>query len=89
MKANPSLVGQDGDPLGSSHRREGAKHAGQPSGRHDGHALSHDLAPGTWGAVDGHDRHHQLGVDEDLGGSVGLEPHGAQGGSEGGVPASL
>jgi hypothetical protein len=39
--------------------------------------------------MDGHDRHHHLGVDEDLGGPVGLEPHGAQGGSEGVAPAQV
>jgi hypothetical protein len=41
-----------------------------------------DLAPGDLGAVDGHERHHHLGVGQDPGGSVGLEGHRAQGGGE-------
>jgi hypothetical protein len=32
--------------------------------------------------VDGHDRHHHLGVGQDLGGLVGLELYSAQGGGE-------
>jgi hypothetical protein len=33
--------------------------------------------------VDGHDRHHDLGVGQDLGGSVGLERHRPQDGGQG------
>ena len=41
------------------------------------------LAPGDLGAMDGHDRHHHhVGVDQDLGGLVGLERHRAQGRGE-------
>jgi hypothetical protein len=76
-------VGQGGDPFGPQDHREGAKHAGEPPGRHDGYALGDDLAPGDLGAVDGHDRHHDLGVGEDLGGSVGLKGHRPQDGGEG------
>jgi hypothetical protein len=43
------LVGHGGDPFGPQHRREGAKHAGEPTGRHDGHALGDHLAPGDLG----------------------------------------
>jgi hypothetical protein len=39
VEANPGPVGQVGDPLGRQHGREGAKHAWQPPGRHDGHAV--------------------------------------------------
>jgi hypothetical protein len=73
VEANPGPVGQVGDPFGPQHPREGAKHAWQTPGRHDGHALGDHLAPGDLGTVDGHDRHHDLGVGQDLGGSVGLE----------------
>jgi hypothetical protein len=41
------------------------------------------LPQGDLGAVDGHDRHHDLGVGQDLGGSVGLEGHRPQDGGEG------
>jgi hypothetical protein len=75
-KADSSLVGHGGDPFGPQHPREGAKHAWQPPGRHNGHALGDHLAPGNLGAVDGHDRHNDLGVGQDLGGSVGLKLHG-------------
>jgi len=48
-EADPSLVGHGGDPFGPQHRREGAKYAGEPPGRHDGHALGDHLAPGDLG----------------------------------------
>ena len=60
-EADSSLVGQGGDPFGPQHPREGAKHAWQTPGRHDGHALGDHLAPGDLGPVDSHDRHHHLG----------------------------
>ena len=83
-EAGPSLVGHGGDPFGSQHPREGAKHAGEPPGRHDGHALGDDLAPGDLGAVDGHDRHHRHArVGQDPGGLVGFEVHRLQGGGQG------
>jgi hypothetical protein len=84
-EAVSGLVGQGGDPFGPQDRREGAKQAGEPTGRHDGHAVGDHLAPGDLGAVDGHDRHHHLGVGQDLGGSVGLEGHRPQDGGEGGA----
>jgi hypothetical protein len=90
MEADSGLVGHGGDPLGPQHRRELTQHAWQPPGRHDRHPVHHDLAPGDLGAMDSHDRHHRHArVGQDLGGLVGLEPHGAQGGSEGVAPASL
>jgi hypothetical protein len=68
---------------GPQHRRELAQHAWQTPSRHHRHAVHDDLAPRDLDTVDGHDRHHHLGVGEDLGGPVGLEPRGAQGRSEG------
>jgi hypothetical protein len=58
VEADPGLVGQVGDPLGTQHRRELAQHAWQALGRHHGHAMCDHLAPGDLGAVNGHDRHH-------------------------------
>jgi len=84
MKANPGLIGQVDDSLGPEYRRELAKHAWQTLGRHDRHPVDDDLAPGDLGAVDGYDRRHgHPRVGQDLGGLVGLEPHGTKGGGEG------
>ena len=83
MEAHPGLVGQGGDSLGPQHRRELAKHARQTPGRHDRYTVHEDLAPGDLGAVDGHDRHHDLGVGQDLGGSIGLERHRTERGPRG------
>jgi hypothetical protein len=84
VEADPGLVGQDGDPLGSQYRRKLAERAWQAPGRHDRHTLDDHLAPGDLGAMDGHDRDHDhVGVGQDLGGPVSLEGHRAQGGSEG------
>jgi hypothetical protein len=58
VEADPGLVGQDGDPLGSQHRRELAEHAWQAPGRHHRHTLDDNLAPGHLGTMDGHNRHH-------------------------------
>jgi hypothetical protein len=74
VEANPGPGGQAGDPFGPEHRREGAEHAWQAPGGHDRHPVDDDLAPRDLGAVDGHDRHHHLGVGQDLGGSVGSNP---------------
>src|SRR5215218_11019039 len=71
VEADAGLVGQAGDPLGSQHRRQGAKHAWQAPGRHHWHPVHGHLAPGDLGAVDGHDRDHDhVGVGQDLGGLV-------------------
>jgi hypothetical protein len=68
VEADPGLAGQDGDPLGSQHCRELAKHAWQAPGRHHRHTLHDDLAPGHLGAMDGHDRDHRYArVGQDLG----------------------
>jgi hypothetical protein len=48
MEADPGMVGQDGDPLGSQHRWELAKHAWQAPGRYYRHTLDDHLAQGTW-----------------------------------------
>ena len=84
MKADTGLVGQDDDPFGAQHRRELTKHVWQALGWHDRHPIDDDLSPWDLGAVDGHDRQHDHArVGQDLGGPVGLEPHGTQGGGEG------
>ena len=75
-EADSGLTCNRGDPLGSQHRRELAKHTWQPPGRHHRYALHDDPAPGDPGAVDGYDRHHHHAwVGQDLGGPVGLERH--------------
>lgn len=48
MEADPSLVGQPGDSLGSEHRREGEKQAWQAPGGHDRNAVGTTLPKGTW-----------------------------------------
>jgi hypothetical protein len=48
VEADPGQVGQPGDPLGTHHRRKGAKHARQTPGRHHRHTVDDDLARGTW-----------------------------------------
>ena len=58
MEADPGLVGQFSDPLRPQQRRESAKHAWQPPGRHHRDTAHDDLAPGDLGTVDGRDRHH-------------------------------
>jgi len=84
VEADPGLVGQDGDPLGSQHRRELAQHAWQLPGRHNRHTPDDHLAPGDLGAMDSHDRHHHhVGVSHNQGGLIRLERHRAQGGGEG------
>ena len=83
VEANPGLGGQVDDPFGPQHCRESAKHAWQAPGRQDRHAVDDGLTPGDLGAVDGHNRHHHLGVGQDPGGLVGLELYGAQGGVSG------
>jgi hypothetical protein len=86
VEANPRLIGKGCHLLGPHHRREGANQAWQALRRHDRDAVHHDLASGDLGAVDGHDWHHgHARVGQDLGGLVGLEPHRAQGGGEGGA----
>jgi hypothetical protein len=77
VEADPGLIGQADDSLGPKYRREGAKHAWQAAGRHDRHPVHDHLAPGDLSAVDSHHRHHHLWVGQNLGGLVGLEPHGA------------
>jgi hypothetical protein len=47
VEADPGLVSQTGDLLGSQYRRKGPKHAWQASGRHDRHPVDDDLAQGT------------------------------------------
>jgi hypothetical protein len=84
VEADPGLVGQPGDPLGSQHRREAAQQAWQAPGRQDRHPVGDHLAPGNLGAMDGHDRHHRHArVGQDLGGLVGLERHRLQCGGGG------
>ena len=83
VEADPGLVGQGGDPLGPQHRREGTKHVWQPLGRHHRHALGDHLAPRNLGAVDSHDRHHHVGIGQDLCGLVTLERHDLQGRARG------
>ena len=84
VEADPGLVGQACNPLGPQHPGELTEHAWQAPGRHHRHALRDHLASGDLGAVDGHDRHyHHVGVGQHLGGLVGLERHGPQGGGEG------
>ena len=84
VEAAPGLVGQVGDPLGPQHRRELAKHAWETLRRYHRHTIHEHLAPGHLGAVNGHDRpHHDVGVGQDLGGSVGLEVDGPHGRGEG------
>ena len=74
LETDPSLVGQVGDPLRLQHCREQAKHTWQTLRRHHRHTIQEHLAPGHLGAMNGHDRpHHDVGVGQDLGGSVGLE----------------
>jgi hypothetical protein len=48
VKVDPGLVGKGGHPLGSQHRREGAKQAWQAPGGHDRHTVGDHLAPGDW-----------------------------------------
>ena len=84
MEADPGLVGQAGDPLGSQDRWEGAQHAWQPSGRQDRHAAGDYLAPGDLGTMDDQNRYHgHAWVGQDPGGPVGFERHRAQGGARG------
>jgi hypothetical protein len=45
VQADAGLVSRGGDPLGSQHCRESAKHAWQTPGRHDQYTVHHDLAP--------------------------------------------
>ena len=76
VETDPGLVGQVGDALGPEHRRELAKHAWQPPGRHHRDTVHDHLAPGDLGAVDGHDRHHHhVGVGQNLDGLISFELH--------------